>query len=131
MFLIYFFRISNKLFVYKFIFNQGRTDSITERIVNRISGPSGFNMSDPSNHRAENAMGGNFLEHASPHDYKRGGSAISHMEQVILKFREHKQTPSVYLFTSGLGPEISAVIYKLNYLGLVESGNVFFVILVV
>ena len=70
--------------------------------------------------------GVNFLEHASPHDYERGKSAISHMEQVILKFREHKQTPSVYLFRTDLGPEISAVIYKLNELGLVESGNVFF-----
>ena len=70
--------------------------------------------------------GVNFLEHASPHDYTRGGSAISRMEQVILKFREHKQTPTVYLFRTKLGPEISAVIYKLNNLGLVESGNVFF-----
>ncbi len=70
--------------------------------------------------------GVNFLEHASPHDYKRDGSAISHMEEVILKFREYGQTPSVYLFRVGLGPEISAVIYKLNNLGLVESGNVFF-----
>lgn len=75
-----------------------------------------------------NIRGGgvNFLEHASPHDYKRGGSAISRMDQVILKFREHKQTPSVYLFRLGLDAEISAVIYKLYNLGLVESGNVFF-----
>ena len=70
--------------------------------------------------------GVNFLEHASPHDYTRGGSAISRMEQVILKFIEHKQTPNVYLFRTKLGPKISAVIYKLNNLGLVESGNVFF-----
>lgn len=70
--------------------------------------------------------GVNFLEHASPHDYKRDGSAISRMDQVILKFREHKQTPSVYLFRLGLDAEISAVIYKLYNLGLVESGNVFF-----
>lgn len=33
------------------IFNQGRTGSTTERIVNRISGPSGLNMSGPNNHR--------------------------------------------------------------------------------
>jgi len=33
------------------IFNQGRTGSTTERIVNRISGPSGLNMSGPSNHQ--------------------------------------------------------------------------------
>jgi hypothetical protein len=70
--------------------------------------------------------GVNFLEHASPHGYERGGSAISHMEQVILKFREYGQTPNVYLFRTGLDPEISDVIYKLNYLGLIESGNVFF-----
>ncbi len=48
------------------------------------------------------------------------------MEQVILKFREYGQTPSVYLFRLGLGPEISAVIDKLYNLGLIESGNVFF-----
>lgn len=48
------------------------------------------------------------------------------MKQVILKFREHKQTPNVYLFRTELGPEISAVINKLYELGLVESGNVFF-----
>ena len=74
-----------------------------------------------------NIRGGvNFLEHVNPHNYERGGSAISRMKQVILKFREHKQTPTVYLFRTKLGPEISAVIYKLNNLGLVESGNVFF-----
>ena len=33
------------------IFNQGRPGSTTERIVNRISGPSGLNMSGPNNHR--------------------------------------------------------------------------------
>jgi len=33
------------------IFNQGRTGSTTERIVNIISGPSGLNMSGPSNHQ--------------------------------------------------------------------------------
>jgi hypothetical protein len=33
------------------IFNQGRPGSTTERIVNRISGPSGLNMSSPTNHR--------------------------------------------------------------------------------
>ena len=33
------------------IFNQGRPGSTTERIVNRISGPSGLNMSSPSNHQ--------------------------------------------------------------------------------
>jgi hypothetical protein len=51
---------------------------------------------------------------------------ILHINQVILKFIEHKQTPTVYLFRTKLGPEISAVIYKLNELGLLESGNVFF-----
>lgn len=70
--------------------------------------------------------GVNFLEHASPHDYLRGGSAISRMEQVILKFREYGQTPSVYLFRLGLDSEIRAVIDKLNKLGLIERGNVFF-----
>ena len=74
-----------------------------------------------------NIRGGvNFLEHASQHYYKRDGNAISRMEEVILKFREYGQTPSVYLFRLGLGPEISAVIDKLYNLGLVESGNVFF-----
>lgn len=44
------------------IFNQGRTGSTTEKIINRISGPSGLNMSGPSNHhndlgfRAGNAI---------------------------------------------------------------------------
>lgn len=33
------------------IFNQGRTGSTTEKIINRISGPSGLNMSSPSNHQ--------------------------------------------------------------------------------
>jgi hypothetical protein len=33
------------------IFNQGRPGSTTERIVNRVSGPSGLNMSGPNNHR--------------------------------------------------------------------------------
>jgi len=33
------------------IFNQGRTGSTTEKIINRISGPSGLNMSGPSNHQ--------------------------------------------------------------------------------
>ena len=70
--------------------------------------------------------GVNYLEHVNPHDYVRNGRAISRMEQVILKFREYGQTPSVYLFRLGLGPEISAVIDKLYNLGLVESGNVFF-----
>jgi hypothetical protein len=74
-----------------------------------------------------NIRGGvNYLEHVNPHDYVRNGRAISRMEQVILKFREYGQTPSVYLFRLGLGPEISAVIDKLYELGLVESGNVFF-----
>ena len=74
-----------------------------------------------------NIRGGvNYLEHVNPHDYVRSGSAILRMEQVILKFREYGQTPSVYLFRLGLGPEISAVIDKLYNLGLVESGNVFF-----
>lgn len=33
------------------IFNQCRTGSTTEKIINRISGPSGLNMSSPSNHQ--------------------------------------------------------------------------------
>ena len=33
------------------IFNQGRTGSTTEKIINRISGPSGLKMSGPSNHQ--------------------------------------------------------------------------------
>jgi hypothetical protein len=65
----------------------------------------------------------NYLEHATPTSMER---TILHINQVILKFIEHKQTPNVYLFRTKLGPEISAVIYKLNNLGLVESGNVFF-----
>jgi hypothetical protein len=74
-----------------------------------------------------NIRGGvNFLEHATPHDYLRGRRAILHINQIILKFKEHKQTPNVYLFRTKLGREISAVIDKLNQLGLVESGNVFF-----
>ena len=70
--------------------------------------------------------GVNYLEHTSPHDYQRGGSAILRMEQVIQKFREYEQTPTVYLFRIGLNREISAVIDKLYQLGLVESGNVIF-----
>ena len=70
--------------------------------------------------------GVNYLEHASPHDYQRGGSAISRIEQVIQKFREYEQTPIVYLFKNKLNSEISAVIDKLYQLGLVESGNVIF-----
>jgi len=44
------------------IFNQGRPNSTTEQIVNRISGPNGLNMSNPRNHnndlgfRAGNAI---------------------------------------------------------------------------
>ena len=54
-----------------------------------------------------NIRGGvNYLEHVNPHDYVRSGSAILRMEQVILKFREYGQTPSVYLFRLGLGPEM-------------------------
>lgn len=70
--------------------------------------------------------GGNFLEHASPHDYELGGSAISHMEEVICKFRKYGQTQSVYLFRTELGPNIKAVIYKLYQLRLIKSKNVFF-----
>ena len=70
--------------------------------------------------------GVNYLEHASPHDYQRGGSAIFRMEQVIQKFREYEQTPSVYLFRIGLDVEIKPVIDKLLLLGLVDSGNVIF-----
>lgn len=70
--------------------------------------------------------GVNYLEHVNPPDYLRDGIAISRMEQVIKKFIKYGQTPSVYLFRTGLGPEISAVIDKLYNLGLVESGNVFF-----
>ena len=74
-----------------------------------------------------NIRGGvNYLEHASPHDYVRSGSAILHMEQVIEKYRKYGQTPNVYLFRTGLGSVIRAVIDKLNELGLIESGNVFF-----
>ena len=32
------------------IFNQGKPGSTTERIINQVSGPSGLNMSDPSNY---------------------------------------------------------------------------------
>jgi hypothetical protein len=53
------------------------------------------------------------------------------MEQVIRKFIEYGQTPSVYLFTFGLDSKISAVIDKLYNLGLVKSGNVFFVLCMV
>ena len=74
-----------------------------------------------------NIRGGvNYLEHVNPPDYKIGGIAISRMEKVIEKFREYGQTPSVYLFRAVLDSEISAVIDKLNVLGLIESGNVFF-----
>lgn len=44
------------------IFNQGKPGSTTEKIINKISGPSGLNMSSPSNHsndlgfRAGNAI---------------------------------------------------------------------------
>ena len=70
--------------------------------------------------------GVNYLEHVNPPDYVHSGSAILRMEQVILKFREYGQTPSVYLFRAVLDSEISAVIDKLYQLGLVESGNVIF-----
>ena len=70
--------------------------------------------------------GVNYLEHASPHDYQRGGSAIFRMEQVIQKFREYEQTPTVYLFRIGLDVEIKPVIDTLLLLGLVDSGNVIF-----
>ncbi len=70
--------------------------------------------------------GVNFLEHAGPLDYSRGGSAISRMEQVIEKFREYGQTPIVYLFRNNLDSEISAVIDRLYNLGLIESKNIFF-----
>lgn len=65
----------------------------------------------------------NYLEHATPTSMER---TILHINQIILKFKEHKQTPNVYLFRTELDREISAVIDKLNKLGLVESGNVFF-----
>ena len=32
------------------IFNQGKPGSTTEKIINKISGPSGLNMSNPTNH---------------------------------------------------------------------------------
>ena len=70
--------------------------------------------------------GVNYLEHASPNGYKHGGNAISRIEQVIEKIREHKQTPNVYLFRTNLSPEISAVIYKLYELYLFKHKNVFF-----
>jgi hypothetical protein len=62
----------------------------------------------------------------SPNGYKHGGNAISHIEQVIEKIREHKQTPNVYLFRTKLDPEIRAVIYKLYELYLFKYKNVFF-----
>jgi len=65
----------------------------------------------------------NYLEHATPTSMER---TILHINQVILKFIEHKQTPTVYLFRTKLSPEIRAVIDKLNYLGLIKSRNVFF-----
>ena len=48
------------------------------------------------------------------------------MEQVIQKFREYEQTPTVYLFRIGLDVEIKPVIDTLLLLGLVDSGNVIF-----
>ena len=51
---------------------------------------------------------------------------ILHINQVILKFIEHKQTPNVYLFRTKLCPKISAVIYKLYELYLFKYKNVFF-----
>ena len=70
--------------------------------------------------------GVNYLEHASPNDYLRGGRAISRMQQVILKFREYGQTPTVYLFRNNLDSKISAVIDRLYNLELIKSGNVIF-----
>ena len=32
------------------IFNQGKPGSTTEKIINKISGPSGINMSNSTNH---------------------------------------------------------------------------------
>ena len=32
------------------IFNKGKPGSTTEKIINKISGPSGLNMSNPTNH---------------------------------------------------------------------------------
>ncbi len=52
------------------IFNQGRPGSTTEKIVNKISGPSGLNMSGPNNHnndlgyRAGNAIKNTFTNFA-------------------------------------------------------------------
>lgn len=48
------------------------------------------------------------------------------MVEIIEKFKKYGQTPNVYLFRTYLDREISAVIYQLYVLGLVESGNVFF-----
>jgi hypothetical protein len=70
--------------------------------------------------------GVNYLEHASPNDYQRGGSAILHMQKIIHKFRENGQTPTIYLFRGRLDVEIKPVIDKLYELGLVDSRNVFF-----
>jgi hypothetical protein len=70
--------------------------------------------------------GVNYLEHASPHDYQRNGSAIVHMQRVIHKFRENGKTPTIYLFRYRLDVEIKPVIDKLYELRLVDSGNVFF-----
>ena len=52
------------------IFNQGKPGSTTERIINKISGPSGLNMSNPTNHtndlgyRAGNAIKTTFTNFA-------------------------------------------------------------------
>jgi hypothetical protein len=57
--------------------------------------------------------GVNYLEHATPHDFQRGGSSILRMEKVIEKFRKYGQFPSVYLFRQNLNSEIEWVIQKL------------------
>ena len=67
----------------------------------------------------------NYFEHATPNDYKKGGSAISHMNQVIQKFRENNQSPKIYLFRNVLDLEIESVIEYLSILGMIPNDVIF------
>lgn len=67
----------------------------------------------------------NYFEHATPHDFKRGGLAISRMNQVIQKFRENNQSPKIYLFRNVLNSEIESVIEHLISLGLIPNDVIF------
>lgn len=67
----------------------------------------------------------NYFEHATPHDFKIGGSAISRMNQVIQKFRENNQSPKIYLFRNVLDLEIKSVIDHLIRLGLILNDVIF------